>query len=209
MATGRAAQQAFESHISKPRRRFRTQLCHIYRATQIKHYDQLLYRVGCKRKAEGMQRWAALIYRNPFGRNNTAVSQAALRLTCTLQKVEGNYLNIRKSEARVPRLILNSKDTEIASLQWIKVLSSVVTCHHRPVASLSLRPPDSRYRLRAEQSGVTGCFHAARKLWSVLWSVPGTTQPKITGHISTFICVPEQAQTLPQLLGHSQAQIEL
>lgn len=37
----------------------------------------------------------------------------------------------------------------------------------------------------------------------------GTTQPKITGHISTFICIPEQAQTLQQqLLDHSQAQIE-
>ncbi len=37
----------------------------------------------------------------------------------------------------------------------------------------------------------------------------GTTQPKITGHISTFICIPEQAQTLQQqLLDHSQARIE-
>lgn len=37
----------------------------------------------------------------------------------------------------------------------------------------------------------------------------GTTQPKITGHISTFICIPEQAQTLQQqLFDHSQAQIE-
>lgn len=37
----------------------------------------------------------------------------------------------------------------------------------------------------------------------------GTTQPKITGHISTFICIPEQAQTLQQqLLDLSQAQID-
>lgn len=40
-------------------------------------------------------------------------------------------------------------------------------------------------------------------------SLQGTAQPKITGHISTFICVPEQAQTLQrQLLDHSEAQIE-
>lgn len=40
-------------------------------------------------------------------------------------------------------------------------------------------------------------------------SLEGTAQPKITGHISTFICVPEQAQTLQQqLLDHSEAQIE-
>lgn len=46
-------------------------------------------------------------------------------------------------------------------------------------------------------------------LLEIFLGLQGTIQPKITGHISTFICIPGQAQTLQQqLFDHSQAQIE-
>lgn len=42
-------------------------------------------------------------------------------------------------------------------------------------------------------------------LRQIFLSLQGTMQPKITGHISTFICIPEQVQTLQQqqLFDHS------
>lgn len=39
-------------------------------------------------------------------------------------RAEGNYLNIRRSAAGVARLIFNSRDGEIASLRWIKVVGN-------------------------------------------------------------------------------------
>lgn len=88
------------------------------------------------------------------------------------------------------------KDSHNAMWQWGLALHSGMCSAKIPLWVHSLPTPSSN-NPSTQKKKKKNCL-----------GPEGTAQPKITGRISTFICIPEQAQTLQQqLLGRSQAQI--